>query len=120
MHAAATFGARIQTSPYGAKRLIADAVDLHHRLPRPWAGVRAGRVRSTHARHVAEATRELSAPEAGWVDGEVVEVADGRLGWARFQAVVEGKVAAFALLTNPDAHVDPSVGPVKPRGCRSS
>src|SRR5689334_14652729 len=38
-HAAATFGARIQTSPYGAKRLIADAVDLVHRLPKLWAGV---------------------------------------------------------------------------------
>ncbi|HVK26894.1 MAG TPA: DUF222 domain-containing protein [Nocardioides sp.] len=93
-HAAATFGARIQTSPYGAKRLIADAVDLHHRLPELWAGVRAGAVRSTHARHVAEATRELSAEEAGWVDGEVVEIADGRLAWTRFEAIVEGKVAA--------------------------
>ncbi len=185
-HAAATFGARIQTSPYGAKRLIADAVDLQHRLPKLWAGVQAGRVRSTHARHVAEACRELSAEEAGWVDSEVVEIADGRLAWARFEAVVEGKVAAaspelarakeeaaakdsyvrvsrvnkhgkatltfhadaalvlgsnagiaavcdalktqmpdatknerrvaaIALLTNPDAHVDSTVGPVKPK-----
>jgi len=93
-HAAATFGARIQTSPYGAKRLIADAVDLHHRLPKLWAAVQAGTVRSTHARHVAEATRELTAEEAGWVDGEVVEIADGRLAWTRFEAIVEGKVAA--------------------------
>jgi hypothetical protein len=185
-HAAATFGARIQTSPYGAKRLIADAVDLVHRLPKLWAGVKAGSVRVGHARHVAEATRELSAEEAGWVDAEVVEVADGRLPWTRFEAVVEGKVAAaspelakakeeaaandlfirlsrvnkngvgtltirdniatlmasdvaltavakeleeqlpdaslaqrrlaaFALLTNPDAHVDLGVGPVKPK-----
>ncbi|HWJ11783.1 MAG TPA: DUF222 domain-containing protein [Nocardioides sp.] len=93
-HAAATFGARIQTSPYGAKRLIADAVDLHHRLPQLWAGVTAGQVRVGHARHVAEATRELTAEEAGWVDAEVVEIADGRLAWARFEDVVEGKVAA--------------------------
>ncbi|NYI47045.1 hypothetical protein BJ993_004125 [Nocardioides aromaticivorans] len=185
-HAAATFGARIQTSPYGAKRLIADAVDLVHRLPKLWAGVQAGKVRSTHARHVADATRELSAEEAGWVDAEVVEIADGRLAWTRFEAIVEGKVAAaspelarakeeaaakdnyvrvsrinkhgkatltfhtdaalilgsnagvtavakgledqmpdatknerrvaaLALLTNPQAHVDLSVGPVKPK-----
>ncbi len=93
-HAAATFGARIQTSPYGAKKLIADAVDLHHRLPKLWAGVQAGTVRSTHARHVADATRELTAEEAGRVDGEVVEIADGRLAWARFAAVVEDNVAA--------------------------
>jgi len=185
-HAAATFGARIQTSSYGAKRLIADAVDLHHRLPRLWAGVKAGTVRVAHARHVAAATRELSAAEAGWVDGEVAEIADGRLAWSRFEAVVEGKVAAaspelakvkeeaaatdrfirvarvnkhgvatltvrdhaaaimgavagievvaqaledrmpdstttdrrlaaFALLTNPDAHPDLGAGPVKPK-----
>ncbi len=184
-HAAATFGARIQTSPYGAKKLIADAVDLVHRHPKLWAGVQAGEVRVGHARHVAQATRELSAEEAGWVDSEVVEIADGRLNWSRFEAVVEGKVAAaspelarakeeaaandlfirlsrvnkngvgtltirddiatlmasditltavaksleeqmpgttlaerrraaFALLTNPDAHLDLSTGPVKP------
>ena len=185
-YAAAAFGARIHTSPYGAKKLIADAVDLHHRLPKLWSGVRAGTVRSAHARHVAEATRELTAQEAAWVDGEVVESADGRLAWSRFEAVVEGKVAAaspalaqakeeaaakdtfirrsrvnkhgmatltvrqhaalimgseagidafaraledqmpeatlaerrlvaFALLTNPDAHVDLTAGPVKPK-----
>ncbi|WP_408899222.1 DUF222 domain-containing protein [Nocardioides sp. R1-1] len=95
-HAAAVFGARVQTSPYGARRLIADAVDLQLRLPKLWAGVEAGTVRVSHARHVADATRELSEAEAAWVDGEVVEVADGRLAWARFEAVVEGKVAAAA------------------------
>lgn len=95
-HAAAAFGARIQTSPHGARRLIADAVDLHLRLPRLWAGVRAGTVRVTHARWVAGATRDLSEAEAAWVDGEVVEAADGRLAWSRFELLVEGKVAAAA------------------------
>ncbi|MCR1786614.1 HNH endonuclease [Nocardioides carbamazepini] len=95
-HAAAVFGARVQTSPYGARRLIADAVDLQLRLPRLWAGVEAGTVRVPHARHVAQVTRDLAPDEAGWVDGEVVEVADGRLAWARFETLVEGKVAAAA------------------------
>ncbi|WGX94632.1 HNH endonuclease signature motif containing protein [Nocardioides sp. L-11A] len=95
-HAAAAFGARIQLSPYGARRLIADAVDLQLRLPRLWAGVEAGSVRVGHARHVADATRDLSSEEAAWVDGEVVEVADGRLAWSRFESVVAGKVAAAA------------------------
>jgi hypothetical protein len=95
-HAAAAFGARIQTSPYGARRLIADALDLHLRLPRLWAGVLAGTVRVPHARWVAAATRELTPEEAAWVDGEVVEAADGRLAWSRFELLVEGKVAAAA------------------------
>ena len=93
-YAAATFGARIQTSPDGARKLIADAVDLPHRLPKLNAGISAGTVRVSNARHVAEATRELTAEEAAWVDAEVAEVADGRLGWKRFEALVEGKVAA--------------------------
>ncbi|TQK70702.1 MULTISPECIES: HNH endonuclease signature motif containing protein [unclassified Nocardioides] len=95
-HAAAAFGARIQTSPYGARQLIADALDLQLRLPRLWAGVRAGTVRVPHARLVATATRDLSEDEAAWVDGELVEVADGRLAWSRFEALVEGKIAAAA------------------------
>ncbi|WP_158296466.1 DUF222 domain-containing protein, partial [Nocardioides albidus] len=95
-HAAAAFGARIQTSPYGARRLIADAVDLVLRLPRLWAGVQAGTVRVPHARHVADATRDLTQHEAAWVDAEVHEAADGRLAWTRFETLVEGKVAAAA------------------------
>ncbi|MFW6866707.1 HNH endonuclease signature motif containing protein [Nocardioides sp. CPCC 206347] len=95
-YAAAAFGARIQTSPYGAKKLIADAVDIKLRLPRIQSRVDAGEARTGHARHVAEATRELSESEAAWVDAEVAESCDGRLSWTRFQALVEGKVAAAA------------------------
>nr|WP_156391558.1 HNH endonuclease signature motif containing protein [Nocardioides sp. Root614] len=95
-YAAAAFGARIQTSPYGAKKLIADSVDIALRLPCIQAGVDAGTARPGHARHVAEATRELSESEAAWVDAEVAESCDGRLSWTRFEALVEGKVAAAA------------------------
>ena len=97
-YAAATFGARIQTSPYGAKKLITDAVDIATRLPHLQAGIDAGTVRVRHARHVAEATHDLTGDQAGWVDTEVVDAADGRLAWTRFEALVEGKVAA----ANPD------------------
>ncbi|KRB77213.1 hypothetical protein ASE01_10745 [Nocardioides sp. Root190] len=191
-YAASAFAARIQTSPYGAKKLIADAVDIHHRLPRLAAGLKAGTTRSGHARRVAEATRELTEAQAAWVDAEVHgvdaevhEITDGRLAWSRFLAVLDGKVAAaspelaqtkehaaslergirmsrinkhgvatltirdhittlmatdiaitavakalearmpavdlrerklaaFALLTNPEAHLDLGVGPIKP------
>ncbi len=95
-YAAATFGARIQTSPFGAKKLIAAAVDIHHRLPKLNAGISAGTTRVGHARHVAEATRELTPEQAAWVDAEVAEICDGRLGWKRFEDIVEGKVAAAA------------------------
>ena len=94
--AAAQFGARIGRSPYAAAQLIADALDLHHRLPQLWARVQAGQVRASYARHVSKMTRDLSPTEAAFVDAGVAEPADGRITWTRFQALVEGKVAPAA------------------------
>ncbi|QGA07146.1 DUF222 domain-containing protein [Nocardioides sp. dk884] len=94
--AAAELGARIGRSPYAAARLIADAQDLHHRHPRLWERVQAGEVRASYARHVVTRTRDLSVEQAAYVDAAVVESADGRITWSRFEALVEGKVAQAA------------------------
>jgi hypothetical protein len=94
--AAAELGARIGRSPYAAAQLMADALDLHHRHPRLWARVQAGEVRASYARHVVSKTRELTPDQAGYVDAAVVESADGRIPWTRFEALVEAKVAAAA------------------------
>ena len=67
--------------PTPRPRLIADAQDLHHRHPVLWARVVAGEVRASYARHVVAKTRHLSATEAGFVDAEVAESADGRIPW---------------------------------------
>src|SRR3990170_3240526 len=92
--APAEFAGRIGKSPYAGRCLIADALDCRHRLPRLWARVCAGEVPVSYARHVAQQTRELTVEAAGLVDTSVVEYADGRLGWSRFQDLVAGKVAA--------------------------
>ena len=94
--AGAELGARIARTTYAAGRLIADAQDLRHRHPELWGRVEAGEVRASYARHVCEATRELSKAEAAHVDAEVAESADGRIPWTRFEELVEGKVAAAA------------------------
>ncbi|HEU5035633.1 MAG TPA: hypothetical protein VFT70_01425 [Nocardioides sp.] len=94
--AAAAFGARIGRSPYAARALIADAVDLQHRHPRLWARVRAGEVRASYARHVTTRTRDLTREQAAYVDAAVVESADGRIPWSRFETLVEAKVAQAA------------------------
>ncbi len=94
--AAAELGARIGRTTYAAGQLIADAQDLRHRHPELWARVEAGEVRASYARHVCSKTRDLSVAEAMHVDAEVAESADGRLPWTRFEALVEGKVAAAA------------------------
>ncbi|MDQ4085293.1 MAG: 13E12 repeat family protein [Actinomycetota bacterium] len=91
--AAAELAARLGKSPHAGRALVADALDVRHRLPRLWARVCAGEVPVGHARHAAQQTRELSAEAAGRVDATVATYADGRLGWSRFQTLVAGKVA---------------------------
>ena len=94
--AAAALGARIGRSPYAAAKLMADALDLKHRLTAHWARVEAGEVRASYARFVCAKTRNLTKEEAAHVDAEVAESADGRIPWSRFEALVEGKVAQAA------------------------
>ena len=89
--APAEFGARIGKSPYAGRALIADALDTRHRLPRLWARVGAGEVPVCSARHVAQQTRDLSVEGAGLVDAGVVQYADGRLTWSRFETLVAAK-----------------------------
>lgn len=87
----AELGLVLQTSPAGARHLIADALDLRHRLPRLWADVQAGRVRGWKARKVAAATRHLPHGLMGDVDGALAGLLPA-LPWSRFEAVLEATV----------------------------
>ena len=75
--------------PTPARELMADALDLAHRLPRLWARVQALEVKVSYARLVARKTRDLTTEQAGYVDERVVESADGRIPWSRFELLVE-------------------------------
>lgn len=92
--AAAELGARLGMSDISAWSLMADGLDLCHRLPRLWRRVEAGEVRVYLARLVARKTRDLTLERAGYVDGRVAAYADGRVSWSRFQALVDAAVAA--------------------------
>jgi hypothetical protein len=59
--APAVLGARLQMSTGAAHNLMADALDIAHRLPRLWRRVRALEVKASYARFVARRTRDLSA-----------------------------------------------------------
>lgn len=90
----ATLAGRLEVSPYAAAALIADALDITLRLPQLWRRVQALEVKVSYARHVARATRDLEPEQTAYVDSRVVEVADGRIPWTRFEGVVAGAVAA--------------------------
>src|SRR4029450_8612843 len=66
--AAAELGAQLETTAGSAKALMADALDLRHRLPELWQLVCSGRLRVWRARRVAQATRHLGLNAAMHVD----------------------------------------------------
>ena len=67
--APAELAAAIGISHSAAMALIADALDLRHRLPLLWARVSAGEVRAWVGRKVADATRTATADRVASIDG---------------------------------------------------
>ena len=92
--AAAELGARLGLSSYAGRELIADGLDLTIRLPQLWQRVQALEVRASYARYVARRTRDLSTEQAAYVDSRVVESADGRIPWTRFETLVAAAIKA--------------------------
>ncbi|CAM3307175.1 HNH endonuclease signature motif containing protein [Nocardioides dubius] len=91
--AAEEFAAASGVSRYAALSLLADALDLHHRLPLLWAQVELLEVPGWKARRVAELTRKLSREAAAWFDQTL---ADGeRYGWSTIERVLAMAVAKF-------------------------
>src|SRR3954469_5117271 len=82
----AELGARMQMSPFSARRLVADALDVRHRLPLIWERVVRREARVSNARLVATRTRHLSVEAAAFVDAAMVDFVDGSLPWGRFEA----------------------------------
>jgi hypothetical protein len=66
-------------------------LDLRHRLRLIWAAAAAERVPAYQARHIATATRYLTAEQAGWVDAQLAP-ALGAVSWGRLQTLLEAKI----------------------------
>jgi hypothetical protein len=89
--APAEFGASMETTIGSARALIADALDLRHRLPELWQRILTGKVPSWRARKVAQATRHLSRDSAMQVDAAVAPLICG-LPWSRFETLLTAKI----------------------------
>jgi hypothetical protein len=102
----AEFGAVLGESTVAAKRMIGQALELRHRLPRLWALVLDGRVPAWRARLVAAETigAFLTIEAAAWVDSQVAAVA-GKVGTAQVQQLVREAILRFGLEAKSD--VDP-------------
>ncbi|WP_310963822.1 HNH endonuclease signature motif containing protein [Nocardioides terrisoli] len=81
--AAAEFGAMRRESPMAARSLLADALDLRHRLVHCWAAVHDLELEVWVARKIARMTRHLSRELAAFVDraiaAELATLSPGRL-----------------------------------------
>jgi hypothetical protein len=89
--AASELGARMETSYGSARALMADALDIRHRLPQLWQLIVAGCVPSWRARKVAQATRHVSRDAAMQVDAAVAGCI-ATLPWGRFETLLAAKI----------------------------
>lgn len=87
---AATLG----ISTAAGMRLIADALDLQHRLPRIWRLVERLEVEPWQARQVAQATHPLSLAAAGYVDERLAPVLPS-CGFGTIQTAVAHAIAKY-------------------------
>lgn len=89
--APAELAAAIGTTTGAARYLMADALDLRHRLPRLWRRVVEAEVEAWQARRVAQATRPLTCEQARLVDAEVADLVGG-MAWSRLERVLDGQI----------------------------
>ncbi|GAA4090795.1 hypothetical protein [Nocardioides kongjuensis] len=80
------------------RNALADAFDLRHRLPKVWAGVRAGRCEVWVARKVARWSRKLDRHQARIVDDAVAAALDEAP--SRILTIAEAKI----IEADPVAH----------------
>lgn len=89
-------GPALQVGPDAAYRLIADVLNLRHRLPLVWASTLDGRCEVWVARKLAALTRELAAEACRWVDAHLEWMLTG----ATTSQLLDG---AKALVVRADA-----------------
>ena len=81
------------TSPAAARNLMADVLDLKHRLPAVWKRVRRLALPAWQARRVAQQTRTLSPAGAEWVDERLAYAST--VGPTTLDRVVADAIARF-------------------------
>ena len=94
------FALALGMSPSAGAQLIADALDLRHRLPLLWKRVSRLEVPAWQARRVARQTHRLPKAAAIWVDEQVAD--RGSCGPVVVDRLVAQAIAAY----DPEDHED--------------
>ena len=88
----AEFAAALNLSTDAGRRLLGQAVELRHRLPRVWGRVIAGDLPAWRARHLADRTQILDAATAAVVDRRVAPFAH-KLGPIQLERLIDAAIA---------------------------
>jgi hypothetical protein len=84
----AELAAALRLSTDAGRSLLAEAIELGHRLPATWRRVRAGDLPAWRARRIARSTLSLAPAGAAYVDRQVAPFAH-RVGLAQLDRLVE-------------------------------
>lgn len=88
------FAAALGLSTDAGRNLLAQALELAHRLRRVWARTISGEVPAWRARRIAEHTMSLPPDGAEWIDAQVAPVA-GKVGPVVLERLVEEAILRF-------------------------
>ncbi|RYU14146.1 HNH endonuclease signature motif containing protein [Nocardioides iriomotensis] len=90
----AELASALRISTDAGRTLLAEAVELAHRLPQTWRRVRAGELPAWRARRVARSTLALTREGAAFVDRHVASFAH-KVGPAQLDRLVEEALVRF-------------------------
>ena len=102
------FALALGMSPSAGAQLIADALDLRHRLPMLWKRLSRLEVPAWQARRVARQTHRLSKAAAIWVDEQLAD--RGSCGPVVVDRLVAHAIAAYDPETHEDRENDARAG----------
>jgi 5-methylcytosine-specific restriction endonuclease McrA len=88
------FAAALGLSAESGRHLVAQALELAHRLPRVWVRVQEGSLAPWRAKRIADATLHLSPEAAAFVDSQVAPFAH-KTGVAQTQRLVDEAIARY-------------------------
>ena len=87
-------GAALGRTRRGTEHLVAEVLELAHRLPLTWTRLTTGSLASWRARNIASATLALSPDAAAFADAQVAPVAD-RISARELQRLIDHAIARY-------------------------
>ena len=119
---AAELGHALQVSVVTARKLIADALTIRHRLPLLWQRVNDGEVWGWKAAKIAEATRHLGGLSSWALDRQTTPHLE-LMAWSRFLDVLDAallRVDEATYQARAEAAAGPAGCPLLPRSVRAA